>query len=34
VPSNIIASMFGFKVREFFELEDAAQGEAPKIDFS
>ena len=34
VPSNIIASMFGFKEREFFELEDAAQGQAPKIDFS
>lgn len=34
VPSNIIASTFGFKVRDFFELEDAAQGEAPKIDFS
>jgi LemA protein len=34
VPSNIIASMFGFKQREFFELVDPAQGEAPKVDFS
>jgi LemA protein len=34
VPSNIIASMFGFKEREFFELEEAEQREAPKVDFS
>jgi LemA protein len=34
VPSNMVASMFGFKVREFFELEDAAQAIAPKVDFS
>ncbi len=34
VPSNVIAGMFGFKPREFFELEDVGQREAPKVDFS
>ncbi|MBN1164930.1 MAG: LemA family protein [Candidatus Krumholzibacteriota bacterium] len=34
VPSNIIAGMFGFSQREFFELEDEAQREAPRVDFS
>jgi len=34
VPSNIVASMFNFRQREFFELEDEAQREAPKVDFS
>ncbi len=34
VPSNVMASMFGFKPREFFELEDETQREAPKVDFS
>jgi LemA protein len=33
VPSNIIAGMFSFKPMDFFELEDAAQKEAPKVDF-
>jgi LemA protein len=33
-PSNIIAGMFGFNAREFFELKDAAQREAPKVSFS
>jgi LemA protein len=33
VPSNIIASMFNFKPREFFELEEAGQKEAPKVSF-
>ncbi|MBN1885424.1 MAG: LemA family protein [Candidatus Krumholzibacteriota bacterium] len=33
-PSNVVAGMFGFKPRDFFELEDAAQREAPKVDFS
>ena len=32
-PSNIIAGMFGFNAREFFELKDAAQREAPKVSF-
>ncbi|MGE5310049.1 MAG: LemA family protein [Sphaerimonospora mesophila] len=33
-PSNIFAAMFGFKQREFFEVEDrAAVEEAPKVSF-
>ena len=32
-PSNIVASIFTFKTREFFELADAAQREAPKVSF-
>ena len=34
VPSNIIAGMFNFIQREFFELEDVEQREAPKVEFS
>ena len=34
IPSNIVASMFGFTQREFFELEDEQQREVPKVDFS
>jgi LemA protein len=34
VPTNIIAGMFHFKAEEFFELEDQAQREAPKVKFS
>ncbi len=34
VPSNLMASMFGFKPREFFELEDVGQKEAPKVSFT
>jgi LemA protein len=34
VPTNIIASMFGFKTREFFEIEEPERREAPKADFS
>ena len=33
-PSNIIAGMFGFNAREFFELKDEAQREAPKVSFA
>jgi LemA protein len=33
-PSNIIASMFGIAKAEFFEVEDAATREAPKVSFS
>lgn len=29
VPSNVIAKMFGFKKREFFEVEDVASVEKP-----
>lgn len=32
-PSNLIANVFAFKTREFFELADAAQREAPKVSF-
>ena len=32
-PSNLIAGLFGFTAREFFELTDAAQREAPKVSF-
>jgi len=32
-PSNVIAGMFGFDKREYFEIEDEAQREAPKVDF-
>ncbi|MCK4351711.1 MAG: LemA family protein [Candidatus Krumholzibacteria bacterium] len=34
IPSNIVASMFGFIQREFFELEEEQQREVPKVDFS
>ena len=33
-PSNIIAGMFSFIKREFFEIEDAAEREVPKVSFS
>ena len=32
-PSNVIANMFGFKDGEFFEVEIAAQREAPQVSF-
>ena len=32
-PSNVIAGMFGFDKREYFEIEDEAQREAPKVEF-
>jgi len=32
-PSNIIAGMFGFGKRDFFEIEIAAEREAPKVSF-
>jgi LemA protein len=32
-PSNLIAGMFSFKEAEFFELQDEAQREAPKVKF-
>lgn len=33
-PSNIIAGMFKFESAEYFEIEDAAVREAPKVSFS
>jgi LemA protein len=32
-PSNIIASMFNFKPREFFEVSAPAERDAPKVSF-
>ena len=34
VPSNIVAGMFNFQKEEFFEMEDASEKAAPKVDFS
>lgn len=34
IPSNIIAGMAGFKPDEFFEIEEEAEREAPKVSFS
>ena len=33
-PSNIIAGMFGFGKRDFFEVQTAAERETPKVSFS
>ena len=33
-PSNMVAGMFGFKTEEFFEIEEEAEREVPKVDFS
>lgn len=33
-PSNIVANMFNFSKRDFFELESAAEREVPKVSFS
>jgi len=33
-PSNIIASVTGFKASEFFEVEVAEEREAPKVSFT
>ena len=32
-PTNIFASMMGFKQREFFEVSSAAERETPKVSF-
>jgi len=32
-PSNLVASMFQFRMAEFFELKDEAAREAPKVQF-
>ena len=32
-PKNIIANMFGFKARDFFEVKDEVQREAVKVQF-
>ena len=33
-PSNVIANMFSFIKRDFFEIEVAAEREVPKVSFS
>ncbi len=33
-PGNVVAGMFSFTKSEFFEIEDAAQREVPKVSFS
>jgi len=33
-PSNIVASMFSFTERDFFEVEVAAEREVPKVSFT
>jgi LemA protein len=33
-PTNIFASMLGFKTREFFEISAPAEREAPKVSFN
>ena len=33
-PSNVVATVTGFKASEFFEVEVAAEREAPKVSFS
>ena len=32
-PANLVAGIFGFDKREFFEIEDEAQREAPQVTF-
>jgi LemA protein len=37
VPSNVVASMFGFKQEEYFEIEEADRAtleQAPRVDFT
>jgi len=33
IPSNFVASLGGFKAREFFEITAAAEREAPRVSF-
>jgi len=33
-PSNIIANVFNFGIRDFFEIETAAEREVPKVSFT
>jgi len=33
-PSNVLASMYGFEKREYFEIDDSSQREAPQLDFA
>jgi len=33
VPTNIVAGIFSFEPREYFEVEEAAAREAPRVEF-
>jgi LemA protein len=33
VPTNIVGNMFGFEAREYFEVEEPAAREAPRVQF-
>ena len=33
VPSNVVAAMFGFTKRDFFEIQAPAEREVPKVSF-
>lgn len=33
-PMNVIAGQFGFEERDYFEIEDPAEKEAPEVDFT
>jgi len=33
VPTNIVGNMFSFKAHEYFEVEEAAVREAPRVEF-
>lgn len=33
VPSNVVAGMFNFSEREFFEVEEPGQRDVPKVEF-
>ncbi|MFA4991207.1 MAG: LemA family protein [Candidatus Omnitrophota bacterium] len=33
-PSNLVAGIFGFKAAELFEIQDASERAAPKVDLS
>ena len=32
-PANILAGMFGFRARDFFQVDNAAERQAPKVQF-
>jgi LemA protein len=32
-PNNMVANMFGFRERDFFEIEEPSHREAPKVEF-
>jgi LemA protein len=32
-PANLMAGMFGFTPQPFFELQDVAEREVPKVEF-